>query len=104
MKGRLIVLGLLVLAACGGPAPVSRDALEVTLVFDIGGRGDKGFNDGAAAGAERAKRELGARVTFVEPATDAERSGGMRRANGIGWPSGSTWTSTTMPPATSSPR
>lgn len=68
------------LAGCLGEAAAEREVLDVALVFDIGGRGDKGFNDGAAAGADRAVKELGVRVTFVEPSSDQERSGGLRRA------------------------
>jgi basic membrane lipoprotein Med (substrate-binding protein (PBP1-ABC) superfamily) len=36
-------------------------------VFDVGGRGDKSFNDGAYLGATRAAERLGARVRFIEP-------------------------------------
>ncbi|HTJ83416.1 MAG TPA: hypothetical protein VL400_16970, partial [Polyangiaceae bacterium] len=31
------------------------DGPRVGIVFDVGGRGDKSFNDGAWAGAERAQ-------------------------------------------------
>nr|MCU0627173.1 BMP family ABC transporter substrate-binding protein [Gemmatimonadaceae bacterium] len=31
----------------------------VGVVFDMGGRGDKSFNDGAWLGADRARRDLG---------------------------------------------
>ncbi|MDD5170107.1 MAG: BMP family ABC transporter substrate-binding protein [Syntrophales bacterium] len=41
--------------------------LKVTLVFDVGGRGDGGFNDSAAHGLERAVRELGVKAVYVEP-------------------------------------
>jgi len=40
------------------------------MVFDIGGRGDDGFNDAAARGMERAIRELGAKALYI----DARRS------------------------------
>ena len=43
------------------------DALRIGVVFDVGGRGDKSFNDGAYAGAVRAEKELGANVRFIEP-------------------------------------
>jgi len=52
--------------------------LQVGIVFDLGGRGDKSFNDGAYIGAERAKRELGARVRFVEPGEGSDREAGLR--------------------------
>lgn len=54
------------------------DAIEVGIVFDLGGRGDKSFNDGAYAGAERAMAELGARVRFVEPGEGSDREAGLR--------------------------
>jgi basic membrane protein A len=58
-------------------APVG-DAVDVGIVFDMGGRGDKSFNDGAYLGAERAMKELGARVRFVEPGEGSDREAGLR--------------------------
>ena len=63
------------------PEPPSRragDAVTVGIVFDVGGRGDKSFNDGAYAGAERAEKELGAHVRFIEPGEGADREAGLR--------------------------
>ncbi len=54
------------------------DGLDVGVVFDMGGRGDKSFNDGAYMGAERAMRDLGARVRFIEPGEGADREAGLR--------------------------
>ena len=56
----------------------SRDALSVGIVFDVGGLGDKSFNDGAYRGANRAARELGARVHFIEPGESSDRESGLR--------------------------
>jgi basic membrane protein A len=50
----------------------------VGVVFDMGGRGDKSFNDGAWLGADRARRELGARVQFIEPGEGSDREAGLR--------------------------
>ena len=58
-------------------APIG-DAVDVGIVFDLGGRGDKSFNDGAYIGAERAVSELGARVRFVEPGEGSDREAGLR--------------------------
>jgi basic membrane protein A len=44
----------------------------------MGGRGDKSFNDGAYLGAERAERELGVRVRFIEPGEGSDREAGLR--------------------------
>jgi basic membrane protein A len=59
------------------PAPLG-DAVDVGIVFDVGGRGDKSFNDGAYLGAERAERQLGARVRFIEPGEGSDREAGLR--------------------------
>src|ERR1700730_7157500 len=52
--------------------------LDVGIVFDLGGRGDKSFNDGAYIGAERAEKELGVRVRFIEPGEGSDRESGLR--------------------------
>jgi basic membrane protein A len=41
----------------GSNAP-SKKSLKVGLAYDVGGRGDKSFNDLAAAGLEKAKNDL----------------------------------------------
>ena len=59
------VVTALGLAACGGnetpgggtSAP-AKETIKVGMAYDIGGRGDKSFNDAAAAGLEKAKAEL----------------------------------------------
>ena len=40
--------------------------LKVALIFDIGGRGDGGFNDSAYNGLEKAVSELGVKAVYVE--------------------------------------
>jgi basic membrane protein A len=59
-------------------APQAGEGLDVGVVFDVGGRGDKSFNDGAYIGAERAIRDLGARVRFIEPGEGTDREAGLR--------------------------
>ena len=54
------------------------EGLDVGVVFDVGGRGDKSFNDGAYLGAERAQRDLGAHVRFIEPGEGSDREAGLR--------------------------
>jgi basic membrane protein A and related proteins len=51
---------------------------RVGLVFDVGGRGDKSFNDAAYAGLLRAERELHASIEFLEPASSEDREAAMR--------------------------
>ena len=53
-------------------------AVRVGLVFDVGGRGDKSFNDAAYAGLARAERELGAEVSYVEPSGAEDREAALR--------------------------
>ncbi len=51
---------------------------KVGVVFDLGGRGDKSFNDGAYLGAEQAARTLKASVQFIEPGDGSDREAGLR--------------------------
>lgn len=55
-----------------------KPTLRVGVVFDVGGRGDKSFNDGAWNGAERAAKDLGAEIRFVEPGDGSDREAGLR--------------------------
>ena len=70
-------LSLLFVRAGGAAAPTTK-RVRVGIVFDLGGRGDKSFNDGAYLGGERAQRELGAEVTFIEPGDGTDREAGLR--------------------------
>jgi basic membrane protein A len=86
MRKLLIFLGvllavhivLLFVTPRGATEAVADSAVNVGIVFDVGGRGDKSFNDGAYLGAERAMRELGAHVRFVEPGEGSDREAGLR--------------------------
>jgi basic membrane protein A and related proteins len=51
---------------------------RIGLVFDVGGRGDKSFNDAAYVGLTRAQRELGVSTELLEPATSEDREAAMR--------------------------
>ena len=62
----------------GAAAPAGRDAVNVGIVLDVGGLGDKSFNDGAYRGAERAEKELGAHVRLIEPGEGTDREAGLR--------------------------
>lgn len=53
-------------------------ATNVGIVLDVGGRGDKSFNDGAYAGADSAVRLLGPNVRFIEPGDGSDREAGLR--------------------------
>ncbi len=51
---------------------------RIGIVLDVGGRGDKSFNDGAYAGADSATKLLGANIRFIEPGEGADREAGLR--------------------------
>ena len=86
MRKLLLLLGVLLAAhvaflfvhPSGAAALPSDGAVDVGIVFDVGGRGDKSFNDGAYLGAERAIEELGARARFIEPGEGTDREAGLR--------------------------
>jgi basic membrane protein A len=71
-------LALLFIGRSGTTEAVAGGGIEVGVVFDVGGRGDKSFNDGAYRGAERAREQLGARVRFIEPGEGSDREAGLR--------------------------
>ncbi len=56
----------------GDGDPGSGSDLRVGMVFDVGGKGDKSFNDSAFLGLTNAAEELGVEVRELEP--DAEGS------------------------------
>ncbi|MBI4704970.1 MAG: BMP family ABC transporter substrate-binding protein [Deltaproteobacteria bacterium] len=75
----LLVFDLALLFAGGGGAAGSRAARRrVALVFDVGGRGDKSFNDSAYGGLVRARDELGVDIEYIEPAEGADRESALR--------------------------
>lgn len=81
----MVLGGLVALNALLLLLPVHRRAestgpvhARVGLVFDVGGRGDKSFNDRAYEGVERAVRELGIAAQYVEPGEGADREAGIR--------------------------
>ncbi len=80
-----LLAALVVVAPGCGPAKEKQQntstpgALKVGLVFDIGGRGDKSFNDAAWVGLERAKSELGVETAYVETNETSDREAGLRQ-------------------------
>jgi basic membrane protein A and related proteins len=77
----LVALGL-VAAACGGgndegggaSGGGQAEAKRVGLVFDSAGRGDKSFNDSAAAGLDEAKQKLGDQIETKDLTPNKEGS------------------------------
>jgi basic membrane protein A len=79
----LVVLAVLVtfLPARSSEATKKTDAkpkARIGLVFDVGGRGDKSFNDAAFEGVSRAERELGVEASYLEPASTEDREAALR--------------------------
>ena len=75
------VVAATVMAATTFVAPATAATkVKVGLAYDIGGRGDKSFNDSAAAGLDRAKKVLKvtAREVTVTQGTDSEREDKLR--------------------------
>lgn len=68
------------MAACsrGGSGDDVSGLLRVGLVFDIGGRGDKSFNDSAYRGLEQAREAWGIHFEVLEPAEGSDRETGLR--------------------------
>ena len=83
-----LLAGALTLTACGGSSggstaqpsgskSSSQKTVKVGLAFDIGGKGDKSFNDSALAGLDRAGKDLKVETKALsakanEPDTDKE--------------------------------
>jgi basic membrane protein A len=61
-----------------GNATLARSGTMIGIVFDVGGRGDKSFNDGAYAGADSARRILGITPRYIEPGDGSDRESGLR--------------------------
>ena len=72
-----IVLGLLAATALAAPA----FAAEVTpaIIYDLGGKFDKSFNESAYTGAEKFKTETGIEYRDFEIQNDAQREQALRK-------------------------
>lgn len=70
-----------------GTAPPSSGGptIRVGLVFDVGGRGDKSFNDAAYRGLEQAQAELPVEVRTISPADGSDRESALRQLAADGY-------------------
>jgi basic membrane protein A len=77
----LLIFSLIVWGGCvkKSGSGESTSAIKIGLVMDVGGRGDKSFNDAAYRGLERAKKELGVDFEFIEPGPGADRETALRQ-------------------------
>ena len=80
VTGALLVANLLLVCVPGSGRPRAARAgqLAAGVVFDVGGRGDKSFNDAAYKGLDRAARQLGVSAEYIEPGDGADRESGIR--------------------------
>lgn len=53
-------------------APLPGAGITIGMAYDIGGRGDKSFNDSAAAGLDQAKTDFGVDAQELEPTSGGE--------------------------------
>jgi basic membrane protein A len=85
--GGLVVLNLALLglgAGRGGETACEAKTC-VGLVFDVGGLGDKSFNDAAHRGLERAIAELGVGARYIEPGDGSDRESALRELASQGY-------------------
>ncbi len=79
----ILTMFMLLITGCAGKKTVSDSktgGYKVGLVFDVGGRGDKSFNDSAYNGLEQAKQKLGIQFDYIEPSGEgADREAALRQ-------------------------
>jgi basic membrane protein A and related proteins len=77
----LSVITVLFFTSCGKKDDTQTNSVKfkVGLVFDVGGRGDKSFNDAAYRGLEKAQKELGIEFEYIEPGPGADREAALRQ-------------------------
>jgi basic membrane protein A len=65
--------------ALSATAAFAQDAFKPAIVYDLGGKFDKSFNEGVHMGAEKYKKDTGADYRDFEPQNDAQREQALRR-------------------------
>jgi len=88
--GKMAIVGIVVvvviIAAAGYVLTITPSApvKQMAVVFDVGGRGDLSFNDMAYLGAERAKKDFGVNVTYVQSRVGADYLPNLRNLASTG--------------------
>jgi basic membrane protein A and related proteins len=72
-------LALAGLAFSATAAFAQQGGFKPAIVYDLGGKFDKSFNEGVYQGAERFKKETGTEYRDFEPQNDAQREQALRR-------------------------
>src|SRR5439155_11767856 len=75
-KMKRIVIGA---AAALALATASALAAEPAVIYDLGGKNDKSFNEAAFRGAEQFKKEMKAKYREFEIQNDAQREQALRK-------------------------
>ncbi len=76
----IVLCLVLTVTGCREPKEAQTDGVfRVGMVFDVGGKGDKSFNDSAYRGLLHAADEFGVEHTEFEPGQDADRETGLRK-------------------------
>jgi basic membrane protein A len=70
---------------CLSSTVFAAEPLLVGLVFDIGGKGDKSFNDSASRGLAWAAADFNIKRIELEPGVDADREVNLRNLARIGY-------------------
>ena len=76
----IVAAATLAAGALIAPTANAASKVKAAVAYDIGGRGDKSFNDSAAAGLDRAKKKFGVTVreVTVTQGSDSEREDKLR--------------------------
>lgn len=72
-------LALAGLAFSATAAFAQQGGFKPAIVYDLGGKFDKSFNEGVYAGAEKFKKDTGVEYRDFEPQNDAQREQALRR-------------------------
>jgi basic membrane protein A len=75
VNAALLVLG----AARRRPSGAKEKRVRVGVVLDVGGLGDKSFNDAAYRGLQKAEQELDLETRFIEPGDGSDRESAVRQ-------------------------
>jgi basic membrane protein A len=65
--------------AFSATAAFAQETFKPAVVYDLGGKFDKSFNEGVHMGAEKFKKDTGADYRDFEPQNDAQREQALRR-------------------------
>jgi len=81
----VVVILVIILGLCLSSTLFAAEPLKVGLVFDIGGKGDKSFNDSASRGLSWAAADFGIKRIELEPGVDADREVNLRNLAMMGY-------------------